>query len=352
MCVIVFSEDFAVHLWNIANALFNMDGELPGFSDSNSDGSITVRSSAFRKCGNSACQRRMSKEDYDPHSICVTCRGIDCTSQRCDECITWSQGFYQEYSYRMRRLECRRKSKEKKRQLTETAKSSFSDPAVPTSASLAPVSVASCSPLLPISRPNLGCGEDLAVFSLRDSQTNDTVVQGNGNDSRPRTIKITTASSLSASGERGGGTPRPGFPTRGYIELEAGLGGPSSPPGGFQYSSASDRSLMFLAGECLKSPTARKFVTVVKSPSEFLRINEEERSVQSPPVSNLKQTPQNTLPWSALANALYPPPPPPLSDHFEDDQGERMEESAPDNKLIVYMYICIYICMCIYMYIY
>ena len=36
------------------------------------------------------CRARMSNLDLDPHLICISCRGVDCTlADRCNECVVW-----------------------------------------------------------------------------------------------------------------------------------------------------------------------------------------------------------------------------------------------------------------------
>ena len=57
-------------------------GSAPPSSDSSVDNPPDSRS----KCV--ACPRRMSAKMADRHTLCVVCRGFDCTIEtRCEECI-------------------------------------------------------------------------------------------------------------------------------------------------------------------------------------------------------------------------------------------------------------------------
>ena len=58
----------------------------PPSSDSSADPPPESRS----KCV--SCPRRMSAKTADRHTICVSCRGFDCTvDTRCEECIDWPE---------------------------------------------------------------------------------------------------------------------------------------------------------------------------------------------------------------------------------------------------------------------
>ena len=55
-----------------------------------SDSSVEPPSEGRRKCV--ACPRRMSAKTADRHTICVLCRGFDCSVEsRCEECIEWPE---------------------------------------------------------------------------------------------------------------------------------------------------------------------------------------------------------------------------------------------------------------------
>ena len=53
-----------------------------------SDSSVDNPPEARRKCID--CRRRMSAKTADRHTVCVVCRGFDCSlDSRCEECIEW-----------------------------------------------------------------------------------------------------------------------------------------------------------------------------------------------------------------------------------------------------------------------
>ena len=55
-----------------------------------SDSSVDHPPEGRRKCV--ACPRRMSAKTADRHTICVVCRGFDCSiDSRCEECIEWPE---------------------------------------------------------------------------------------------------------------------------------------------------------------------------------------------------------------------------------------------------------------------
>ena len=62
------------------------------------------------------CRTRMSTIDLDPHLICSACRGSNCnTSDRCNECVLWSDDKIATYVTHHKALERKRKSKETKK---------------------------------------------------------------------------------------------------------------------------------------------------------------------------------------------------------------------------------------------
>ena len=55
-----------------------------------SDSSVDQPPEGRRKCV--ACPRRLSAKTTDRHTICVVCRGFDCSiDSRCEECIEWPE---------------------------------------------------------------------------------------------------------------------------------------------------------------------------------------------------------------------------------------------------------------------
>ena len=68
-------------------------GSAPPSSDSSADPPPESRS----KCV--SCPRRMSAKTADRHTICVSCRGFDCTTDtRCEECIDWPEEEVRSYA--------------------------------------------------------------------------------------------------------------------------------------------------------------------------------------------------------------------------------------------------------------
>ena len=62
-----------------------------------SDSSVDQPPEGRRKCV--ACPRRMSTKTADCHTICVVCRGFDCSiDSRCEECIEWLEEEVRLYS--------------------------------------------------------------------------------------------------------------------------------------------------------------------------------------------------------------------------------------------------------------
>ena len=59
------------------------------------------------------CRRRMSRPVCDRHTVCVICRGIDCSlDSRCDECLDWSSEemeAYIKHCLTLSHKDCRRK---------------------------------------------------------------------------------------------------------------------------------------------------------------------------------------------------------------------------------------------------
>ena len=104
-----------------------------------------------RKCNKVGCNRRVSSEMYDAHSLCSKCRGINCASGiRCSECQEWSDDYYDQYLQRMQRLEDNRLSKLRRRRMMEQL-SANCGPFVPPTIANAPL--ASVAHIIP-SSPN------------------------------------------------------------------------------------------------------------------------------------------------------------------------------------------------------
>ena len=95
-------------------------GSAPPSSDSSADPPPESRS----KCV--SCPRRMSAKTADRHTICVSCRGFDCTvDTRCEECIDWPEEDVRSYAKMRKSL----KSKGTSKRRDKPAASSPSPPA-------------------------------------------------------------------------------------------------------------------------------------------------------------------------------------------------------------------------------
>ena len=67
-------------------------------SDDNND------TDARRNC--SMCSNRMSSKRHDKHSLCVTCRGGECSfGNKCQECLKWSKEEFDKYIKHRKALE-------------------------------------------------------------------------------------------------------------------------------------------------------------------------------------------------------------------------------------------------------
>ena len=81
-------------------------GSAPPSSDSSVDNPPDSRS----KCD--ACPRRMSAKTADRHTLCVVCRGFDCTIEtRCEECIEWPEEEVRLYAKMRKSLKSKGSSK-------------------------------------------------------------------------------------------------------------------------------------------------------------------------------------------------------------------------------------------------
>ena len=101
-------------------------GSAPPSSDSSADPPPESRS----KCV--SCPRRMSAKTADSHTICVSCRGFDCTiDTRCEECIDWPEEEVRSYAKMRKSL----KTKGSSRRRDKPAASSPPPPATSISSS-------------------------------------------------------------------------------------------------------------------------------------------------------------------------------------------------------------------------
>ena len=55
-------------------------------------------------CNCLQCRRRRSKTVFDRHTVCFRCCGYDCSFDRCDECLDWSQEEMEAYVQHRRSL--------------------------------------------------------------------------------------------------------------------------------------------------------------------------------------------------------------------------------------------------------
>ena len=77
-----------------------------------SDSSVDNPPEARRKC--IACPRRMSAKTADRHTVCVVCRGFDCSlDSRCEECIEWPDEEVRLYEKLRKSLKSKDRSKHK-----------------------------------------------------------------------------------------------------------------------------------------------------------------------------------------------------------------------------------------------
>ena len=94
---------------------FNLDE--PGFTalgnattPPSSDSSVDNPPEARRKC--IACPRRMSTKTANRHTVCVVCRGFDCSlDSRCEECIEWPEEEVRLYAKLRKSLKSKDRSK-------------------------------------------------------------------------------------------------------------------------------------------------------------------------------------------------------------------------------------------------
>ena len=85
---------------------------VPPVRPSSSESSVEAPTDGRRKC--SSCPRRMSKKSADRHTVCVSCRGIDCDVDcRCDECLEWSEEEIIKYAKYRKSLKSRDSSSHK-----------------------------------------------------------------------------------------------------------------------------------------------------------------------------------------------------------------------------------------------
>ena len=94
-----------------------------------SDSSVGNPPEARRKC--IACPRRMSAKTSDRHTVCVVCRGFDCSlDSRCEECIEWPDEEDKLYAKLRKSLKSKDRSKSRSK---PSASSPPPDDSVPSS---------------------------------------------------------------------------------------------------------------------------------------------------------------------------------------------------------------------------
>ena len=65
-----------------------------------------------------SCSSRISSLLHDKHSVCVACRGVECTfDKRCEECSSWGDVFMLKYVKHMKALASKSSSCEAKKPL-------------------------------------------------------------------------------------------------------------------------------------------------------------------------------------------------------------------------------------------
>ena len=71
------------------------------------------------------CNARMSSISNDKHSVCVSCRGVDCTfEKRCDECFSWDEEVKTKYVKHRKSLLSKSRSRSKDKRPSEVSTSS------------------------------------------------------------------------------------------------------------------------------------------------------------------------------------------------------------------------------------
>ena len=90
-------------------------GSAPPSSDSSADPPPDSRS----KCV--SCPRRMSAKTADLHTICVACRGFDCSiDTRCEECLDWPEEDVRLYAKMRKSLKSKGSSKRRDKPAAST----------------------------------------------------------------------------------------------------------------------------------------------------------------------------------------------------------------------------------------
>ena len=90
-------------------------GSAPPPSDSSADPPPDSRS----KCV--SCPRRMSAKTADHHTICVACRGFDCSiDTRCKECLDWPEEDVRLYAKMRKSLKSKGSSKRRDKPAAST----------------------------------------------------------------------------------------------------------------------------------------------------------------------------------------------------------------------------------------
>ena len=73
---------------------------------------LAPKTASFRTCSTDGCKGRLAQVTLDPHSLCVPCRGIECSqSARCNVCREWDEATMADYLNHQEKLDKKRKAK-------------------------------------------------------------------------------------------------------------------------------------------------------------------------------------------------------------------------------------------------
>ena len=84
-------------LYGVFSVMSEVNLDEPGFTapavssaPPSSDSSVDNPPEGLQKCV--SCPRRMSAKTADRHTVCISCRGLDCSIDSCcEECIDWPE---------------------------------------------------------------------------------------------------------------------------------------------------------------------------------------------------------------------------------------------------------------------
>ena len=158
------------------------------------------------------CGTRMSTDKFDKHSVCSSCRGQACSwSNRCTECISWSDDFFKLYLKHLKSLGHKRAYKLKIKKSKSEQSAPISN--IPThDSSISPSSHVSPVPATLSIVPNIS---DSAVLSTLESESESVTL------STLQGVEVVDASGVSVLETPGSATPLSGEP-RGPASPEAG----------------------------------------------------------------------------------------------------------------------------------